>query len=154
VFLHAPGVDLIQEDIDAASRAGALALHGPALTKKTVQLVHEKAASIGWKITIDLFAKRKINITQQFFTQFAEPDAEGRDALAQPVWNASLCPHCRNIHQEVGYAFPPPALIALTLRKAIADEAQLLLLVPFAPSAAYCDSCNNGRGRQANSRIP
>ena len=37
----------------------------------------------------------------------------------------------------MSFAFPPPALIALTLRKAIADGARLLLLVPYAPSAAY-----------------
>ena len=77
------------------------------------------------------------NIVPRFFAQFAEPDAEGRDALAQPDWNASWCPHCRHIHREVGFAFPPPALIAPTLRKAIADEVRMLLLVPFAPSAAY-----------------
>ena len=130
-------MDLIREDIDAASRTGALALHGPAITQSAASLVHASASSLGWRISIDLFASRKNNITPRFFAQFAEPDAEGRDALAQPSWNSSVCSHCCSVHCEVGFAFPPQALIAPTLRKAIADGLRLLLLVPYAPSAAY-----------------
>ena len=98
--------------------------------------MHASASALGWRISIDLFASRKDNITPRFFAQFAEPD-EGRDALAQPSWNSSVCPHSGGVHREVDFAFPPPALIAPTLRKAIADGACLLLLVPYAPSAAY-----------------
>ena len=46
-------------------------------------------------------------------------------------------PPLRTHTRKVGFAFPPLALIAPTLRKAIADEASMLFLVPFAPSAAY-----------------
>jgi hypothetical protein len=85
VFLHAPGVDLIQEDIDAASRAGMLALHGPAFNQDAVSLVHALAFPLDWRISIDLFASRTNTIAQRSFAQFAELDAEGRDARHYPA---------------------------------------------------------------------
>ena len=137
VFLHAPGADLIRENIDAASRSGAIDLHGPAVTPAARQLIHQRAESVGWRISVDLFATKQNAICPRFFARFAEPDAEGQDALAQADWNSSRCPRCGESHREISYAFPPAALVAQTLRKAVADRSQLLLLVPYPPSAAY-----------------
>jgi hypothetical protein len=92
---------------------------------------------VGWRISVDLFATKKNAICTCFFARFAEPDAEGQDALAQPDWNSSRCRRCGESHREINYAFSPAALVAQTLRKAVADQAQLLLLVQVSPSAAY-----------------
>jgi hypothetical protein len=92
---------------------------------------------VGWWISIDLSATRENSIVQLFFARFAEPDAEGADALAQPDWNSLRCLWCGETHREVGYAFPPAALVVPTLQKAVANRARLLLLVPYSPAAAY-----------------
>ena len=64
VFLHAPGADLIREEIDAASRDGAISLKGPAVTPDTHSTIHDCAAAVGWRISIDLFATRENSISQ------------------------------------------------------------------------------------------
>ena len=130
-------MDLIREDTDAASRDGAISSKGPAVTPDTHRTIHDCAAAVGWRISIDLFATRENSIAQRFFARFAEPDAEGADALAQPDWNSSRCPWCGETHREVGYLLPPAALVVPTLQKAVADRASLPLLVPYSPAAAY-----------------
>ena len=131
-------MDLIREDISSASRDGAISLKGPPVTPETSHAIHACAAAAGWRISIDLFTTRENSISQCFFARYAEPDAEGADALAQPDWNSSRCPWCGESHMEVGYAFPLAALVVPTLQKAVADRARLLLLVPYSPAAAYC----------------
>ena len=71
VFLHAPGADLIRENIDAASRDGVIELHGPAVTPAARQLIHQRAESVGWRISVDLFATKKNTICISFFARFA-----------------------------------------------------------------------------------
>ena len=79
-------MDLIREDTDAASRDGAISPKGLAVTPDTHRTIHDCAAAVGWRISIDLFATRENSIAQRFLARFAEPDAEGADALAQPDW--------------------------------------------------------------------
>ena len=82
---------------------------------------------------------------QLFFSQFAEPDSEGEDALAQTDWNHLLCP-CGKPHREAFYAFPPVGLIPSSIRTAAADKARgvLTVLVPFTITAPFWSRLKTG----------
>ena len=137
LFLHAPGKTLVAEKVDEASRDGAKEVRGPAVTGMLRDAVFELAAAQGWNITVDLFASVSNSLVPRFFARYAEPDAEGVDALAQTSWSASSCPHCGKKHREIFYAFPPQALIPAFVKKAAADHAAGILIVPYAMTAAY-----------------
>jgi hypothetical protein len=68
----------------------------------------------------------------RFFARYAEPDAKGVDAMSQTSWFSSACPHCRKCHWENFHAFPPQALIPAFIRKATADGARGIVVVPYA----------------------
>ena len=85
-------------------------------------------------ITIDLFATAENAFVPRFFARHPEPEAEAADALAQPDWGRSLCPHCSRWHRETVFAFPPLPLLARTLAKARADGIRGVFVVPFTPS--------------------
>jgi hypothetical protein len=50
------------------------------------------------------------------------------------------CPHCCKLLSEVGFTFPPAALIIPALGKAIADKGRLLLLEYLARPSALWES--------------
>ena len=64
----------------------------------------------------------------------AESLAEGQDALAQPDWGRSLCPHFGLVHLEFAFVFPPRPLLAKTVAKARADGLRGVMVLPFATS--------------------
>jgi hypothetical protein len=137
MFLHAPGTALVAEGIDRASRDGVATVRGPAIDRFVRRIVDSLAAAMGWQLSIDLFASRENKQTPRFFARYAESDAEGVDALEQADWNSSVCPVCGFRHREVFYAFPPQALIPAFVRKASADQARGILLVPHSITAPY-----------------
>jgi hypothetical protein len=63
----------------------------PALREKVVA---EAERWLGAPLSLDLFATADNALVPLFFSRFPEPLAEGIDALAQPDWGRSRCPHC------------------------------------------------------------
>ena len=82
---------------------------------------------LGDPISLDLFATADNTLVPRFFALYPEPLAEGADALAQPDWGRSRCPHCGQLHRECAFASPPRGLLAAFVAKAHSD-------VPFVPS--------------------
>ena len=136
LFLHAPGSQLVAERVDGLSRVGVRAVQGPTIRPELANAVHLAADNFNWRISVDLFATSANKQCLRFFSQFAEPDSEGEDAIAQTDWNTSVCP-CGCIHREVFYAFPPERLIPSFIHKAAADRARGILIVPYRVTAPY-----------------
>ena len=92
-------------------------------------------AFIGWRVTVDAFATESNRCVARFWSRFGEPGSEAVDALSVPDWRHSPCPHCAGMHREIVYAFPPSSLIRPAIRKATADAARVVLVVPVAVTA-------------------
>ena len=58
----------------------------------------------------------------------------GADALAQPDWAQSRCPHCNEWHRESAFVFPPVDLLPAVLAKARADGLRGVMIIPYVPS--------------------
>jgi hypothetical protein len=71
-------------------------------------------------------------LVPRFYARFAEPLAEGVDALAQPDWGWSQCGACGQRHCEFCFVFPPRALLSKVVAKARADGLRGVMVVPFA----------------------
>ena len=138
---HVPGLTLVAEGIDGASRAGADfgagvnvdSILGPAVSDKLWQLVTNAAAAAGWGgVTVDAFASESNARAPRFWSRFHEPGAEAIDALCVSDWARSACPVCGMAHREVLFLHPPSALVKAAVEKACADRALCVLLVPVA----------------------
>ena len=143
---HVPGLTLIAEGIDDASRSGdamgpdanVAAVRGPAVDDQLWSVVRAAASDAGWgSITVDAFASTANARAPRFWSRFLEPDSEAVDALSVPDWAQSACPVCELNHREVIYAFPPPCLIRATVEKLCADRALCVLVVQVAIIAPY-----------------
>ena len=142
---HVPGLQLVAEGIDGASRAGddlGLGINvqstlGPAVSDGLWAKVQEVSASVGWRITVDAFASASNTRAARFWSEFLEPGADAVDALSVSDWACSPCPVCGLAHREVVYAFPPPVMLRPALAKAIADRARCVLVVPVAIIAPH-----------------
>lgn len=142
---HVSGLRLVEEGIDGASRGGTdfgpdanvESVLGPRATDALWERIRQAAASAGWAVTIDLFASAANARAARFCSRFPEPHAEAFDAFSVLSWAHSRCPQCGQWHAEVAYAFPPPAMVRATVRKAMADGARILLVVPVAILAPY-----------------
>ena len=138
-LLHVPGLTLVQEGIDGASRHGAAFGHdanvagilGPAVSDTLWSTILELANRVQWRLTIDLFASASNHRTDRFVSWFPEPDAEAFDAFSIGNWGSSMCPLCGLRHTEAIYAFPPPALLTRLVAKAVADRAVGIIVVPL-----------------------
>lgn len=137
LFLHAPGRDLVDEGVDDASRRLASAIAGPACSASLRSLVHNAAAAQGWTISVDLFASAGNCLVDRYYSEYPEPSAEAVDAIAVTDWDTSACPHCRRTHRETIFAYPPRVLLSRFVRKARADGARGIVIVPFAITASY-----------------
>jgi hypothetical protein len=93
LLLHAPGVALIAEGVDAMSREVAAARMLGSSTGKLRRLVTDEAARLGAVIFIDLFATADNTIVPRLASLHAEPLTEWVDALSMPSWAQSRCPH-------------------------------------------------------------
>ena len=138
---HVPGLTLVAEGIDGASRGGADfgpdvnvdSILGPAVSDELWSLVARAAADAGLRgITVDAFASESNARAPRFWSRFHEPGAEAIDGLCVPDWARSTCPACGAAHREVVFAFPPSSLVRATVEKACADRALCVLLVPVA----------------------
>jgi hypothetical protein len=136
--LHVPGLALIAEGIDGASRDGASfgdgvnvkSIMGPAVDDQLWDMIQRVADGVHWKLTVDLFASAVNHRTDRFVSWWPEPDAEAYDAFTVPSWRQSRCPVCGGVHQEAVYAFPPPKLLRDVVAKAVADRAVGIFLAP------------------------
>ena len=146
LLLHVPGLTLVAEGIDGASRGGADfgpdvnvdSILGPAVSDELWLLVARAAADAGWRgVTVDAFASESNARAPRFWSRFHEPGAEAIDALCVLDWSRSMCPACGDAHREVVYAFPPSSLVRVTVEKACADRALCILLVPVAVLAPH-----------------
>ena len=145
VLAHVPGLALVEEGIDGASRSGSQFgadanlehVLGPRVSDRLWDLIESLLAPLGWKVTIDLFASESNARAQRYCSRFPEPGSECVDALSAPDWGESFCPMCGDRHREVGYAFPPQPLIRPFVKKAIADAALCVVVVPVAITAPY-----------------
>jgi hypothetical protein len=136
-LLHVPGLALVQEGIDGASRDGhefgqgvnVSSLSGPAVTDQLWARIQSLADELHWKLTIDLFATASNSGTDRFVSWYPEPGAEAFDALSMGSWSSSICPVCHLEHREAIYAYPPSTLLHKVVDKAIADGAVGILVV-------------------------
>jgi hypothetical protein len=123
------------EGVDDLSRAVARSIRAsgstPALRKKVAT---EAEQWLGAPLSLDLFATADNALVPRFFARFSEPLAEGIDALVQPDWGRSRCPHCRALRRECVFAFPPRALLPAFVAKARADGLRGIVIAPFTPS--------------------
>jgi hypothetical protein len=142
---HVPGLTLVAEGIDGASRSGSdlgddanlAAVLGPAVSDQFWAVIDDVAAAAGWRVTVDAFASSSNARLDRFWARFPEPDAEAVDVLSVLDWSQSRCPLCSCSHREVLYAFPPPSLVRAVVAKACADRALCVLVVQVAILASY-----------------
>ena len=142
---HVPGLQLVAEGIDDASRAGdamgagvnlAAAL-GPAVGELLWARIQAVLHAAGWRVTVDAFASESNARAQRYWSAFLEPGSEALDALSVLDWGQSRCPVCGSCHREVVYAFPPPELLRAAVAKALADSALCVLVVPVSILAPH-----------------
>ncbi len=144
--LHVPGITLVAEGVDGASRSGSElgaganvdGIWGPAVSDDLWLAILRAAADAGWgSVTVDAFASESNARVPRFWSRLFEPGSEVLDALCVPDWSRSACPACGATHREVIYAFPPPLLVLPAVEKACADQALCVLVVPVAILAQH-----------------
>lgn len=143
VLHHVAGLQLVAEGVDGASRGGDHfgeganldGILGPSVSSSLWSQISSTLASIGWRITVDAFATESNRRATRFWSRFGEPGTEAVDALSVPDWRHSSCPYCAGLHREFVYAFPPSSLIRPAIRKAVADAACVVFVVPVAVTA-------------------
>ena len=142
---HIPGLQLVAEGINGASRAGDDLGHGlnvqsalgPVVSDGLWSKVQEVSASVGWHITVDAFASASNARAARYWSEFPESGSDAVDALSVPDLASSTCQVCGQAHREVVYAFPSPVMLQPALAKAIADRARCILVVPVAIVAPH-----------------
>ena len=100
-------------------------------------IIRSLAQQASQRISLDLFATAGNAICPRFCSQFGEPAAELQDAFSQPSWASSLCPVCGASRPEFVLLYPPFHLIGAAVRRAQADQAHGILVVPFATTASW-----------------
>jgi hypothetical protein len=144
--LHVPGLTLVAEGMDGASRCGSElgddanvdCVRGLAVSDDLWQSVATAASDAGWgSVTVDAFASESNARVPRFWSRFFEPGSEALDALCVPDWARSECPASGLSHREVVYAFPPSQLVRPAVEKACADRALCVLVVPVAILAPH-----------------
>ena len=84
-FLHVPGNLLVEEGVDGASRELARQVSFPASTYLMKELLREEAASLGWTLSLDLFASGSNAVVPRYFSRCAEPGADSIDAMGRQI---------------------------------------------------------------------
>jgi hypothetical protein len=90
ILTHVPGLALVEEGIDGASRAGShfgpdanLAnVLGPRVSDGLWASITSLPEPLRWRVTVDLFATEANARAERFFSRFGEPGAEAIDAFA------------------------------------------------------------------------
>lgn len=123
---------------------------GPAVSDSLWGKVQAAVAGVGLRVTVDAFASESNSRAPRFWSRFGEPGCEAEDALSVGDWEKSRCPSCGRWHSEVVYAFPPYSLMRRVMRKALADRAVMVLVVPVATIAPHWSTlvrCSLLRGK-------
>ena len=102
VLTHVPGLALVEEGIDGASRSGshfgpdANLAHvlGPRIGDGLWSTILSLLAPLRWTVTVDLFASESNARAVRYFSRFGEPGSEAVDALSVLDWAVSQCPLC------------------------------------------------------------
>ena len=142
---HVPGMQLVEEGVDGASRGGGFfgedanleSVLGPAVSDALWERIRGAAAAAGVAITVDAFASESNRRAERYWSRFGEPGCEAVDALSVADWGKSRCPSCGGWHREVLYVFPPSSLIRQSVKKAAADAAVCVMVVPVATTASH-----------------
>jgi hypothetical protein len=144
--LHVPGLTLVAEGVDGASRCGSELgenanvdnVRGPTVLDSLWRIISTAVVDAGWgPVTVDAFASEYNARAPRYWSRFFEPGSEALDALCVPDWSRSVCPVCGLPHREVVYAFPPPQFLRPAVEKACADRALCVLVVPVAILAPH-----------------
>ena len=143
-FWHVPGLTLVAEGVDGASRGGGVLgdvcvnrVVGPAVKDELWSRIEVELRQHGWRLTLDLFASASNARCQRYCSRTHEPGAERTDAFTMLDWSRSLCPKCGKVHEEVVYAYPPTVLARHVVNKAMQDGARIVLVVPLAVTAPH-----------------
>ena len=100
-----------------------------ACTKRMRALLQDEAALHGWQLSVDMFASEANAVTPRFFTRSRSRAQRRRMPL--PCWTgSSRCAACGERHRELIFAYLPPDLVNVFLRKAMADGVRGLVIVP------------------------
>jgi hypothetical protein len=141
---HVPGLALVAEGIDGASRAGGElgdecvdGVLGPAVGDELWEAINSELRRLGWSATIDLFATASNARCARYCSRTHEAGAERTDAFTMLDWSASDCPVCGLRHAEMVYAYPPTVMARKTVNKAMQDGARMALVVPLAVTAPH-----------------
>ena len=102
VLTHVPGLALVEEGIDGASRSGshfgpdANLAHvlGPRIGDGLWDTILTLLAPLRWTVTVDLFASESNARAARYFSRYGEPGSEAVDALSVLDWAVSQCPLC------------------------------------------------------------
>ena len=132
-FLTTPLGQLLRPSPPNATVLAILDSSTPALRT----LVGNLARGAGHSFTLDLFATQRNALTPRFYSAWHEPLAEAQDALSQTDWSQSFCPLCQKSRPDFVFMYPPFELVPAALRKAQCDQAQGVLVVPYAASAPW-----------------
>jgi hypothetical protein len=149
MFLHASGLQVIEEGQDDESRMHAEKLRGPACGALLVQRIKDFTRLAGKEITIDMFAAACNALTTRYMAWTMEPSAERVDAFSARSWDVSTCPNCGEEHREVGFYFPPSNLEDTVVRRASSDGARVYFLVPNQAKAANWQALERESTRKA-----
>ncbi len=118
IFLHATGLQLIEEGQDDGSRVHSEKLRGPACGAGVKQHIAEFTRRVGKPISVDMFAAACNALTAHFMAWTLEPSAERINAFSARSWDDTMCLHCGLEHCEVGFYFPPSNLEDTIVRRA------------------------------------
>ena len=100
-----------------------------ACTKRMRALLQDEAALHGWQLSVDMFASEANAVTPRFFARSRSRAQRRRMPL--PCWTgSSRCAACGERHRELIFAYLPPDLVNVFLRKAMADGVRGLVIVP------------------------
>ena len=74
---------------------------------------------------------------ERYFSETRETTAEGLDAFSQSSWSLSHCPYCKKARADFVLLYPRLPLIRAALRRAQADQAHGILVVPYAATSPW-----------------
>ncbi len=87
---HVPGLQLVEEGVDGASRGGShfgedanvQSVLGPAVSDSLWDRIQAVVAGAGLRVTVDAFASESNSRAPRFWSRFGEPGCEAVDALS------------------------------------------------------------------------
>jgi hypothetical protein len=115
---HIPGI--ANTEADQASR-----VFNDAIEWSINDDIFEAVCGLFGQPEVVLFASRLNKKVSRFYSWLPDPESVGVDAFTSS-W-----------HGELGYAFPPFALIGAVLQKIAQDRAEVILVVPYWPTKSW-----------------